>query len=80
MSKKNPPEPQISDAQAAARMLGAKGGQTRAKNLSKKERSEIARLGGLARHGIREQPKELPKPRAAKVATPKRSRKVRTAA
>ncbi len=33
----------------AAQQLGSLGGKARAKSLSKKERSEIARKGGLAK-------------------------------
>lgn len=29
--------------------MGSKGGKNRAKNLSKKQRSDIARLGGIKR-------------------------------
>ena len=33
--------------------IGAAGGEARAKSLSPARRKEIARMGGLARHGIR---------------------------
>jgi len=39
-----------------AAILGREGGKARARNLSKKRLREIARLGGLARHGKRTMP------------------------
>jgi hypothetical protein len=41
----------------AAKLLGSLGGKQRAKNLSPKQRREIAKQGALARWGSRVKPK-----------------------
>ncbi len=38
--------------------MGKKGGENRAKNLTKERRSEIARMGGLKRWAAKESDKE----------------------